>query len=378
MNKYWKILIPLLLALALGLGLFQHNRDPYLGSNKTSYNFVATDKSLEGYYNEAAEMAKNSNSRTELSFLALGDIMLSRNVAAEIEKTKNPNTPFLQMANLLKETDFAFGNLETPILEKGGIVGGHSLIFAGKKDYLSGLVENKFKILNLANNHALDQGVKGLASTINYLDEAQIKHIGAGLNQTDAWAPAVIEQNGMKICFLGAAYSSINDGGKTTNDYVARVDDIKNLKLKIENSKSLCDFVVISMHAGAEYTHTPNQIQIDFAHTAIDAGADMVIGHHPHWIQTIEKYNDKYIFYSLGNFIFDQMWSQDTREGLALKINLSKNLTANLQGPKISATLDKIELIPIIIENYSTPRPATEVEAKKILEKIDINETTLH
>ena len=78
------------------------------------------------------------------------------------------------------------------------------------------------------------------------------------------------------------------------------------------------------MHAGTEYTRTPMPQQITFAHAAIDDGADIVIGAHPHWVQTIEKYKGKYIFYSLGNFIFDQAWSQETMEGLTLKITVSK------------------------------------------------------
>ncbi len=170
------------------------------------------------------------------------------------------------------------------------------------------------------------------------------------------------------------------------------------------------------MHAGTEYTTKPNQAQINFARTAIDFGADMVIGHHPHWVQEIERYcpnnatilgstspiygkearrevncdNPKYIFYSLGNFIFDQMWGQETREGLALKVQVSKNVGAGfqpalsgtvanrpLQGSRIPPTLDSIELIPIIIDNYSTPRPANKEESKKILEKIRIKENIL-
>ncbi len=188
---------------------------------------------------------------------------------------------------------------------------------------------------------------------------------------------------------MGASYASVNDGGKTTNNYVARIEDLDNLKSAILNLKSKSDFVVVTMHAGTEYTRTPNDAQIKFAHAAIDDGADMVIGSHPHWVQAVEKYEGKYIFYSLGNFIFDQMWSQDTKEGLALKITVSKNggcppspplgemsagggqrgCTDDLQGSRIPAKLDSIKLIPVIIQN-SQPRPATADESKKILDKI--------
>jgi poly-gamma-glutamate synthesis protein (capsule biosynthesis protein) len=297
--------------------------------------------------------------------------------------------------------DFNFGNFENPISSTSPVIGGHSLVFGAPKAYAAALADYKFKVLNLANNHALDQGYKGLTYTKQFLNNLGIQTTGAGNNLNDAWAPAAVEANNLKVCFVGASYSSINDGGKAVNNYVARIEDIDTLKLKIKNLKLSCDFIVATMHAGVEYVRKPNQAQINFAHAAIDAGADMVIGAHPHWVQTIERYcpapsspiegrmpegqemlncpNPKYIFYSLGNFIFDQMWSQDTREGLAIKIQISKPKSLNqLQGTHQSAKLDSVELIPIIIDNYSTPRPATAEETKNILKKIDINESILH
>jgi poly-gamma-glutamate synthesis protein (capsule biosynthesis protein) len=100
------------------------------------------------------------------------------------------------------------------------------------------------------------------------------------------------------------------------------------------------------MHAGSEYTSQPNAWQIAFAHAAINAGATVVVGHHPHWTQSIERYKGGLIFYSLGNFVFDQGQSKDTREGLAVKLHL-------LQGRLLSADLQPIE-----IERYCCPRLA--------------------
>ncbi len=381
MNKYWKLLIPLLFALAIALGFFQREINPYLAGKKTVYNFAPSDKSLSTYYKEASELAKKTSTDSSVSFLAVGDIMLSRNVAGQIQKSGNANLPFEKMAELLNPptggNDFNFGNLESPISPTSPVVGGHSLIFSAPLEYAQSLANYNFKILNLANNHALDQGLKGLKFTTNILDQLKIQHIGVGKNLEEAWQPAVFETNGIKLCFIGASYSSINDGGKATNNYVARIEDIDKLKANISKLKAQCDFIVATMHAGTEYVRNPNKSQIAFAHAAIDAGAGMVIGAHPHWVQTIEKYEGKYIFYSLGNFIFDQMWSQNTREGLTLKINLTKPITPNLQGPKIPAKLKSVELIPIIIDNYSTPRPATPEETKKILEKIGEKETIL-
>ncbi len=197
------------------------------------------------------------------------------------------------------------------------------LVFNTPSSYAAGLKEYGFDILNLANNHAFDQEEAGLFSTLEYLQKEGIASVGAGKNLDTAWQPAVIEKNGIRICFIGASYSSLNDNGTTRNDFIARTDDLARMKASVSQSKKLCDFTVMSMHAGIEYTRDPTSSQRDFAHAAIDAGVDFVIGAHPHWTQTIERYcpqiepscaQPKYIFYSLGNFIFDQEFSQDTKE----------------------------------------------------------------
>jgi len=381
-----KTLLFLLIAIAVVLGFFQRGKITNFSFGSHSVTLKRdgnSSDSLEGYYRTGLQAGEPATPRTTATFLAGGDIMLSRNVAAEIKKAGNADYPFRNMADILKSTDFNFANLESPAAAQANnpIIGGHSLIFGAPWENFAGLADYNFKIVNLANNHAFDQGLQGLQNTATQLDRLGILHEGTGDNLDQAWQPAVVETNGIKICFIGASFSSLNDGGTAKNNYVARIEDIENLKLNIENSKLLCDFVVVTMHAGIEYTRTPNQSQINFAHAAIADGADMVIGAHPHWVQTIEKYEGKYIFYSLGNFIFDQEWSLQTKEGLALKIKISKAKTQSalapaaassddLQGPRQAATLDSIQLIPITLENYSTPRPATPEEAKKILDSL--------
>jgi poly-gamma-glutamate synthesis protein (capsule biosynthesis protein) len=392
MNKHLKYFIPILFALAILFGLVQRKYDPYVGYKKTTFfakQNLANDKSFKDYLTQSEQLARKDNAKTSASFLAVGDIMLSRNVAAAIKKADNPLLPFEKTADVFKAVDFSFGNLESPFSGSDYFNSSGSMVFNAPRNNIKGLVDNKFKVLSLANNHALDQETKGLEYTIKYLDDNNIQYIGAGKNKDEAWQPAIIDTSGIKICFIGASYASINDNGKTTNDFVARIDDITGLKSAMRNAQSACNFIIVTMHAGTEYTRKPNQAQIDFARAAIDAGADMVIGSHPHWIQTMEKYNGKYIFYSLGNFIFDQMWSVDTKEGLVLKIKISKSKLQNptapqaanlddLQGTRIPATLESIELIPVIIENYSTPRPANDEEAIRILQKINQAEKKLY
>ena len=178
-----------------------------------------------------------------------------------------------------------------------------------------------------------------------------------------------VEANGIKIGFIGVSYASLNDGGVAHNDYVARIEDTEYLQRSIADlRKQGCDFVFVAFHAGIEYTRRPEPHQVAFTHAAIDAGADGAIGAHPHWIQTTEKYKDKWIFYSLGNFIFDQPWP-DTREGLTLKFSLYKRGNEK--------RVDSIELKPVLIENRSVPRWANPQEAATILKKIEIADPVL-
>jgi len=242
----------------------------------------------------------------KVTFLSAGDIMLSRGVERAISKAGDPLAPFKPLADVLQSTDFNFANLESPISGNDNIQG-KGLVFNAHTRDIVGLSKYNFKVLNLANNHAMDQRLPGLLSTGKYLDGMGITHMGTGSNLNEAWEPKFITVRGVKIGFVGACYSSVNDGGVTRNDYVARIEDRDRLKSAIEKlRKQGVDFIVATMHAGVEYTRRPNQAQVDFAHAAIDDGADIVIGAQPHWVQVTEEYKGKYIFYSLGNFIFDQ------------------------------------------------------------------------
>ncbi|MDD5569291.1 MAG: CapA family protein, partial [Candidatus Pacebacteria bacterium] len=137
--------------------------------------------------------------------------------------------------------------------------------------------------------------------------------------------------------------------------------DKEKMAAAVAEAKKQADIVIVSMHAGTEYIYTPMEEQTSFARAAIDAGADMVIGHHPHVVQQMEKYNGKYIFYSLGNFIFDQMWSLPTRQGIALKIVFTK------QGVK------NIEIAPVLIDDYCQPHILDYGSAKDILARLDFD-----
>lgn len=365
---------------AAALGLARSALSPEI-PEQVFRNNNSNNSSLEDYFKAAQTLAPQSDN--SVSFNAVGDIMLSREVAGKIDKANDPLLPFRSMGQILTSADFNFGNLESPITKGTQYIFENQFTFNAPEEFARGLATYNFKVLSLANNHAADQGPEGLKLTKTILEQWGLSPIGSGASRTEAWTEKIIEVHGIRIGFVAAGYG-VNRGGLGNEQFIALLKETTELENSINRVKTYSDYIVVSMHAGTEYTRTPNKAQTDFARAAIDAGADMVIGAHPHWIQPIEQYKGKYIFYSLGNFIFDQEWSQDTKEGLALKITVySDQVTGagtrgdQLQGQPIKATLNSIELIPVIIENYSTPRPANEDETTRILKKINQPDTTL-
>lgn len=288
-------------------------------------------------------------------FLA-GDIMLSRNVAGKMIKANDYSLPFRKVADEIKNADIAFANLESPFLDQPPYAQ-QGLVFKADPKAMSGLTLGGFDILSTANNHAFDQGQKGIYYTLDWLLLNHIKPVGT---TSDCHAGQILENNGIKFGFLAYSYSAFNDGGKKPDPLVCDANNQTQVSKDIQALKPKSDFLIVSMHMGTEYTRTPTDAQKNFAHNAVDSGADFVVGAHPHWIQSAEQYGGKWIFYSLGNFVFDQMWSRETREGLTIKLSLENN------------KLSKIELKPVIIDNFCCARPADPDESAAILSRIGL------
>lgn len=296
----------------------------------------------------------------EITLVAVGDIMLSRTVTSKIKQHNDLNYPFLQTANFLKNADLTFGNLENSIIA-GPVILPYTMTLRGDPGIEKALKNSGFDILSLANNHVPNSGTQGVLATLEYLDKIGLAHVGAGENSTAAQQPAYFSRQGLTFAFLG-----YNDSDVVPAFYEAAENRpgtafmrIEQMVAMVELAKTKADFVIVSMHSGQEYVPTPNQAQINFAHAAIDAGAELVLGHHPHVIQTLEQYQGKYIFYSLGNFIFDQDHLAAVKQGLALKIYFNQ------------AGVREILPLPVIIQNYAQPKFLPGDAAAQVLERLD-------
>jgi poly-gamma-glutamate synthesis protein (capsule biosynthesis protein) len=240
--------------------------------------------------------------------LAFGDLLLDRYIKREIDR-KGTDYTFKNIKEFLAGNDLVLANLEGSFTDfKARKLDPNNTSFTFDPKLVSILKENKFNLLNLANNHVRDFGKDGFAQSQAYLDKAGISHFGDFYNE----GPAIVKNiNGLKIAFIG-----YNEFGKPS---------IESTVAKIKETAPKADYTVIYAHWGAEYQTSPWPGSQEKGRKFIDAGADVVLGSHPHVVQPIEIYKGKPIFYSLGNFVFDQIFSAEVRQGLAVRLNFSKD-----------------------------------------------------
>ncbi|MBX4189220.1 CapA family protein [Candidatus Parcubacteria bacterium] len=242
-----------------------------------------------------------------IQILFVGDIMLDRVVRTTIDKNGFASV-FEEVKNIFENIDMAVGNLEGTITANPSVsVKDHgNLHFTFDPSVALELKDLGFTGFSLANNHALDFGTEGFLTTQVNLSSAGLFSFGSPSN--DITVSKQVEVKGQNICFVG--YHALYK------------EDTQPVVLEITRLKPNCNFVVVFAHWGVEYSTTESTDQKREAHRFVDAGADLVIGAHPHVIEPIEIYKDKAIFYSLGNFIFDQDFSLATRQGLAVRLEL--------------------------------------------------------
>lgn len=254
----------------------------------------------------------------ENTLLFTGDVMLTRDVGRTIREKKDPAWPFRQIAPYLASADLTFVNLESPFSDKGKRTE-HGLIFNADPANIAGLLLAGVDIASTANNHSRDCASHGVEFTYCWLKSHGIEPVGTGKSAADAHRGVVLTRHGVRFGFLAYTYDQKNGNWRDTDDRIADID-IPTMKRDASEMNRRCDVLIVSMHNGFEYQKRPNRNQIDFAHAAIDAGATLVIGHHPHVVQPMECYRQGVIFYSLGNFVFDQFQRQETQRGAIAQV----------------------------------------------------------
>lgn len=262
------------------------------------------------------------NNTKPVHILAGGDILLDRGVDKYLEE-KGFDHPYTGIKNEIKKSDIAFANLECPLTGRGKpALKRPELIFKGSTGNASALKAAGFDILNLANNHIMDQGREGLQDTIELLESGGIRALGAGYTRSEARKPVFIEKGSTRIGFLG--YNDFPPEGYMIDEDKADVarPDMKTLGEEVKAARQQCDFLVVSFHWGKEFDSYPGERQREMAHAAIDSGAGIILGHHPHVLQGVEEYKGRLIFYSLGNFVFDRQLHEGTDEAVMVDMTV--------------------------------------------------------
>lgn len=243
------------------------------------------------------EPPDSPESKDNVEIVFTGDIMLGRAVRIAAEERKDPSYPFRKIGWYLDSADLTFINLENPVLAGCPIQSGGMRLCADP-EMVKGLIHAGVDVVTLANNHSGNYGEEGLKQTVEVLKSVGIESTGLG--------NLVVKKVGQtKFGFMGL-------------EFVTKYDKPEDYDL-VRKFKRQVDVLIVGVHWGSQYSPTPNYYQREQAKKLVAAGADTVVGNHPHWIQPKEYINGVPVYYALANTVFDQMWSTKTKEGLIVK-----------------------------------------------------------
>lgn len=277
------------------------------------------------------------------SLIAVGDVLLGRSINARMVREEDFTWPFAHVADVLRSADITLINLEGTLTDpcQSTVEG---MRFCGDLQGTTGLVHAGIDVANIANNHITDYGTDGINQTITALRQVGIMPIGTNSIE-------IHRLEDFDIAFLGYTQIGIPHP-------MIGWGNPDRIMADIRQAKTIADAVIVTIHWGTEYQSVPSDQQRGLAHAAIDEGATLVIGHHPHWVQPVEYYNDGIIVYSLGNFVMDQMWSMRTRQGIIAKFTISHD------GPPV------VSFTPVRIDNYGQPVIVEGIEKDEILRQM--------
>lgn len=282
--------------------------------------------------------------RGTLELIAVGDISLAYSDGCD---------PFERVARYLRAGDIVFGNLEC-VLCDACMAAEKEIMLRADPSRVRHLWKAGFNLLSLANNHTLDCGPPGLVQTLSTLREWHIPFVGAGDEATPA-GYEIIERQGLKMGFLAYGETDAPEGqdGVFVNplDRSLMLDQLRSLKRH-------CDVVAVSLHWGIEYARYPSPEQTKLARELVAEGATLVLGHHPHVVQGIERIGTSLIAYSLGSFQFQPMREEGTRHSFMLHAWIS------------ARGVERYRLVPIWVEKDTCPRPARATERRETVDLV--------
>ncbi len=291
----------------------------------------------------------------------VGDIMLARGVTDPLGALR----PFQRR---LASADLTIGNLESTLSRAGPAQqGGDS--FGASPSVLAGLARAGFDAVSLANNHSGDYGERALLETVAELAEGPVRGFGAGADLGAAGRAFVAEAGGVRFGVLG--FNAIGETPRATDRSPGALSvrmpprtgplsqaDLAHVVRLVRRLDRRVDVVLVLPHWGTQYTHVAEPVQRLVARRLVDAGADLVVGGHPHWVQGVETYRGAVVLHSLGNFVFDMDFMTETMQGVVLE--------ATYWGPE----LKRIDLVPYVMDSRFAPRPARGAVAADILDDV--------
>lgn len=292
-----------------------------------------------------------------LTVAAGGDVLGDRKVGTFMD-AHGGAAVFEGVKPYMEGADVAFVNLEGPISDQGSRNTRKQFTFRARPALMDGLLSAGIDVVSLANNHSLDYRWGALSDCIARLDAAGIAHAGAGVDAAAAAAPAMLQTPAGTVALIAVSEITASFAAGTNPGTYYTSSPHEGLLANVAAADKQADFVIVSLHWGKEYNPGVTDHQVFLGRKLIEAGADLILGHHPHVIEGLEIYNDRLIVYSMGDFVFDH-YSRATGEAFVLQVTLPHD------GPPWGT------IIPVYLsDSHGIPAVVTGWEADRILGRL--------
>ncbi len=290
------------------------------------------------------------SSTNTIHFAAVGDVSFGDHPLCvgfgshSTFKKRNAGFPFQHVIEDLQQAELLFGNLECTLSEAGRRSGDyHSIQMRGQQSDIDSLTQASFNVMNMANNHAMQHGKQPFKETVALLQQHNIQPCGVNYDDHLKGIPVITETNGIKVAFLGY---SLRPRQYFEEAPLYTEGNYDNIVADTASAKQQADIVIVSLHWGEEFITRPAPEEIQLARATIDAGASLIVGHHPHVLRGMEHYKNGTILYSLGNFVCDMMWDESLRETAIFHCDIDKN---GISNPRFTAAYINNSCQPTIL-----------------------------